>query len=229
MDHKIITLPSVLHILGLARNLIFVSKMDDAGVKAMFEKETCRMVRGEMMLLMGVHIGTLYKLLGSSIIDGCNISGFLEIGAKEGKTLVVSREKTILWHQILEHIGEKGLRVLPDKDMFEGVSDYSLYLHLCEHCLYGKQNPASFSFGATRARGILQFLHTDVFGLVTIPSLVKSMYYVSFIYDFSRNTWIYFLRKKSKVFDKFKEFKALVENQTKKKIKVLRMDNGGEM
>eukprot|EP00253_Pinus_taeda_P029316 PITA_29316 len=55
-----------------------------------------------------------------------------------------------------------------------------------------------------------------------------SVYYVSFIDDFSRNTWIYFLKKKSEVFDRFKEFKALVENQTEKKIKVLRTDNGGE-
>jgi transposase InsO family protein len=67
-----------------------------------------------------------------------------------------------------------------------------------------------------------------VFGPVPIPSLGKSLYYISFIDDFSRNTWIYFLRNKSEVFDKFKEFKALVENQTKKKIKVLRTDNGGE-
>jgi hypothetical protein len=54
MDGRIRTLPSVLHIPGLARNLIFVSKMDDAGVKTMFEKETCRMVQGEMVLLRGV-------------------------------------------------------------------------------------------------------------------------------------------------------------------------------
>lgn len=54
------------------------------------------------------------------------------------------------------------------------------------------------------------------------------MYCVLFIYDFSRNTWIYFLKKKSEVFDRFKEFKALVENQIEKKIKVLRTDNGGE-
>jgi hypothetical protein len=66
-----------------------------------------------------------------------------------------------------------------------------------------------------------------VFGPVHVPSLGKSMYYVSFIDDLSRNTWIYFLRKKFKVFDQFKEFKALVENQTEKKIKVLRTDNGG--
>ena len=54
------------------------------------------------------------------------------------------------------------------------------------------------------------------------------MYYVSFIDDFSRKTFIYFLRKKSEVFNRFKEFKALVENQTEKKIKVLRTDNSGE-
>ena len=53
------------------------------------------------------------------------------------------------------------------------------------------------------------------------------MYYVSFINDFSRNTWIYFLRKKTEVFAKFKEFKSLVENQSEKKIKVLSTDNGG--
>src|SRR3984885_12287999 len=61
-----------------------------------------------------------------------------------------------------------------------------------------------------------------------VPSLGKSMYYVSFIGDFSRNTWIYFLKKKSEFFDRFKEFRALVENQSEKKIKVLRTDNGGE-
>jgi hypothetical protein len=109
MDGRIRTLPGVLHIPGLARNLIFVSKMDDAGVKTVFEKETCRMVRGEMVLLRGVWIGTLYKLLGSTISDGCNSSIVPEIGAEEGKTPTVSGEKTMLWHQRLGHIGEKGL------------------------------------------------------------------------------------------------------------------------
>jgi hypothetical protein len=67
-----------------------------------------------------------------------------------------------------------------------------------------------------------------VFGSVHVPSLGKSLYCVSFIDYFSRNTWIYFLRKKSEVFDKFKEFKALVENQIDKKIKVFRTKNGVE-
>jgi hypothetical protein len=54
------------------------------------------------------------------------------------------------------------------------------------------------------------------------------MYYVSFVDDFLRNTWIYSLQKKFEVFDKLKEFKALVKNQTKNKIKVSRIHNSGE-
>ena len=51
---------------------------------------------------------------------------------------------------------------------------------------------------------------------------------MTFIDDFSRKTWIYFLKTKGEVFARFKEFKALLENQIGKKIKVLRSDNGGE-
>jgi transposase InsO family protein len=43
-----------------------------------------------------------------------------------------------------------------------------------------------------------------------------------------RKTWIYFLKTKDGVLARFQEFKAQVENLTKRKIKVLRSDNGGE-
>ena len=98
-----------------------------------------------------------------------------------------------------------------------------------EHCIYGKHNRVRFASSAIRANAIFKLIHIDVFGHVHVPSLGRSMCYVSFIYDFSRNTWIYFIRKKYEVFAKFKEFKALVENKPEKKIKVLRTDNGGEL
>jgi hypothetical protein len=135
----------------------------------------------------------------------------------------------MLWHQRLGHIGEKGLRLLHGKGMVEGMSNCSLDFDFCEHCLYGKKNRVRFPSGATRAEGILQLVHSDVFGPVSVPSLGKSVYYVSFIDEFSRKTWIYFLRNKSEVFDRFKEFKALVENQIEKIIKVMRTDNGREL
>ena len=51
---RVRTLPGVLHIPALARNLIFVSKLDDVGVKTMFEKDTCKMVWEALVLMWGV-------------------------------------------------------------------------------------------------------------------------------------------------------------------------------
>src|ERR1044072_4149718 len=55
-----------------------------------------------------------------------------------------------------------------------------------------------------------------------------SRYFVKFIDDFSRKVWVYFMVHKSEVFAKFKVWKAEVENQTGRKIKYLRTDNGTE-
>jgi hypothetical protein len=54
-----------------------------------------------------------------------------------------------------------------------------------------------------REIGILELIHSDVFKNVPIPSPGKYMYYVSFIDDFLRNTWIDFRRNEYEVFDKF--------------------------
>jgi hypothetical protein len=59
IDGRIKTLLGVLHIPGLAKNLISVRKMDDAGVKEIFKKEIYRMVRGVMVSLNGYLFGTL--------------------------------------------------------------------------------------------------------------------------------------------------------------------------
>jgi hypothetical protein len=96
----------------------------------------------------------------------------------------------MMWHQRLGHIREKGLRLLHDKGMVEGMSNYPLDFDLCEHCVYGKKKRVRFPSGATRTVGILQLVHSDVFGPVSVPSLGKYVYYVSFIDDLSRNTWI---------------------------------------
>eukprot|EP00253_Pinus_taeda_P001996 PITA_01996 len=113
---RVRTLPGVLHIPALARNLIFVSKLDDAGVKTVFEKDTCKMIQGALVLMWGVHTGNLYKLQGSTVVDGCNSYVVPESGAEN---LVAFREKTMLWHQRLGHIGENGVRILHGKGLVE--------------------------------------------------------------------------------------------------------------
>jgi hypothetical protein len=109
------------------------------------------MVRGAMVLMKGVWFGTLYKLLGITISDGCNSSIVPDIGVEEERTPTVSGEKVMLWHQRLGNIGEKGLRLLQSKGMVEGMSKFSLDFDFCERCLYGKQNQVRFPSGAMRA------------------------------------------------------------------------------
>jgi hypothetical protein len=135
---RIRNLPGVLHIPKLARSLISVNKIDDARVDTVSGKNTCKMVQGAMVLMRGVRCGTLYKLLGSTYTNGCNIFFVLEQTNKEDKTNIVPEKKTMLWHQRLGHIGEKGLRTLHGKGMVGGMSNCTLDFDFCEHCIYGK-------------------------------------------------------------------------------------------
>jgi len=63
---------------------------------------------------------------------------------------------------------------------------------------------------------------------MSTKALSGGEYFVTFIDDHSRKTWIYFLKTKDEVFNWFREFKALLENMSGKKIKVLHSNNGGE-
>ena len=86
-------------------------------------------------------------------------------------------------------------------------------------CAKGKNTKNTFPSSESKAKGILEIIHSDVCGPMSSSSLSGYVYYVSLIDDFSRKTWIYFLKNKDGLFNKFKEFKALIENDTEKKIK----------
>jgi hypothetical protein len=102
-------------------------------------------------------------------------------------------------------------------------------LDFCDHCVYGKHKRVIFlRVGKEKKSERLELVHTDVWGPAQVSSLGGSHYYVTFIDDATRKTWVYCIRQKSDVFDTFNKWKALVENETGKKLKCLRSDNGGE-
>jgi hypothetical protein len=79
-----------------------------------------------------------------------------------------------------------------------------------------------------RAASPLDLIHSDFMGPFPLPSINKERYMLIFVDDLSCFTWIFFIRKKSEVFQHFIDFKALVETQSRKKIKILQTDNRGE-
>ena len=100
---------------------------------------------------------------------------------------------------------------------------------LCEGCILGKQHRENFPSGKSiREKAPFEIIHSDLCGPMQKTSVSGSNYMLTFIDDFTRKVWAYFLKYKSEVFQKFFHFKALVEKQSGFHIKFLRTDRGGE-
>lgn len=99
----------------------------------------------------------------------------------------------------------------------------------CEACVIGKHHRVPFPKRSKwRSTEKLQLIYSDLCRPITPSSNSQMRYLLSFIDDFSRKTWIYFVAEKSETFHQFKIFKALVEKQSGCVIKCLRTDRGGE-
>jgi hypothetical protein len=129
---------------------------------------------------------------------------------------------TTLWNNRLGHMSEKGIQILHKINLFPYFKQIDL--DFCEYCVYGKQKRVRKEKKSEK----LELVHTDVWGPYQISYLGGSPYYVTFIDDATRKTWVYCIRQKSDVFDTFKKWKDLVENETGKWLKCLESENGGE-
>lgn len=143
--------------------------------------------------------------------------------------LMAKEDDSWMWHFRYGHLNFNGLRTLHQKQMVSGLPMITIPSKVCEECVIGKQHREKFPKGkAVRAQNCLDLVHSDICGPLNPISNGNKRYFVSFIDDFSRKAWVYFLQEKSEVFEAFKSFKALVEKQKGRAIKTLRTDRGGE-
>ena len=113
--------------------------------------------------------------------------------------------------------------------MVEGLPVIKATTGICKGCVVGKHPEHKFDRGkASRASCILGLIHYDISSPMPITSMNGSRYLLTFIDDFSKYTWVFFIKKKSEVYEKFTELNALTENASGQKIKILRSDNGGD-
>jgi hypothetical protein len=98
-------------------------------------------------------------------------------------------------------------------------------LHRLYQRKYAKQVKKS---EVKQSAGILEIVHTNICGSFPIESMDRFDLFITFTNDFSYYGYIYPIKERSKVLDKFKIFKTEVENQHNIKIKVMRSDRGGE-
>ncbi|XP_059638693.1 uncharacterized mitochondrial protein AtMg00300-like [Cornus florida] len=84
-----------------------------------------------------------------------------------------NREDHNLWHQILGHMSERGLKIMHSKGKLPGIR--AIDIDLCESCVMGKQNRVSFKkSGRDLRKDKLELVHTDVWGQPLSHSLAEN-------------------------------------------------------
>ena len=93
-------------------------------------------------------------------------------------------------------------------------------LGACEACHMGKMTKTLLSETMERATDLLEIIHTDVCGPMSVEARGEYRHFLTLTDDLSRYGYIYLMKHKSETFEKFKEFQSEVENHRNKKIKV---------
>jgi transposase InsO family protein len=122
------------------------------------------------------------------------------------------------------------LNQLSKHDLVRGLKDVKFEKNkLCSSCQAGKQvtNTHPYKSQMSNHRP-LELLHMDLFGPTSFMSIGGNSYCLVIMDDYSRFTWVYFLRDKSNVFETFKSFAILAQNQFDFDINKVRSDNGSE-
>ncbi|GKV33525.1 hypothetical protein SLEP1_g42028 [Rubroshorea leprosula] len=121
------------------------------------------------------------------------------------------------------------LSSLQQKKMVNGLPHFDSPSKICEICMVNKQHRDSFPKDRSwRAKQVLDLVHSDLCGPINPTSNGGKQYFITFVDDYSRKTWVYFLQTKSEALAAFKNFKVLAENEVGRSVKVLRTDRGGE-
>ena len=102
------------------------------------------------------------------------------------------------------------------------------FYDVCDHCCNGKNHRTPFPKNNFVKRKPFELIHSDVCGKIDPISNGGAQYFLTFIDEYSKYCWVYLLKSKDQVFEKFREWKTGVETQCDAKIRILRSDNGGE-
>ncbi|GJW42927.1 putative ribonuclease H-like domain-containing protein [Tanacetum coccineum] len=134
------------------------------------------------------------------------------------------------WHRRLGHVNFKNLNKLVKGNLVRGLpSKIFQNDHTCVACQKGKQHKASCKAKSVSSIShSLQLLHMDLFGPTSVRSLNHKTYCLVITDDFSRFSWVFFLRTKDETSGILKDFIRQIENQLNQKVKSIRCDNGTE-
>ncbi|KAE8705435.1 hypothetical protein F3Y22_tig00110429pilonHSYRG01243 [Hibiscus syriacus] len=212
-----VQLQDVYHVPGMKKNLLSVAQLTSSGHYVLFGPQDVKVYRD-------------VKITETPTMEGRRLESIYVMSAESAYVDRTRKNETSdLWHMRLGHVSYSKLSVMVKKSMLKGLPQLDVRTDtVCAGCQYGKAHQLPYDESKFKAKEPLELVHSDVFGPVKQQSISGMRYMVTFIDDFSRYVWVFFMKEKSDTFSKFKEFRDSAEGEVGKKICCLRTDNGGE-
>ncbi|GJR31754.1 putative ribonuclease H-like domain-containing protein [Tanacetum coccineum] len=209
-------------------NLFSVSQMCDKKNKVLFTDTECLVLSPEFKLPDENQV--LLRIPRQNNMYSFNLENIVPSGGLACLIAKATIDESNKWHRRLGHVNFKNLNKLVKGNLVRGLpSKIFQNDHTCVACQKGKQHKASCKAKSVSSISQpLQLLHMDLFGPTSVRSLNHKTYCLVITDDFSRFSWVFFLRTKDETSGILKDFIRQIENQLNQKVKTIRCDNGTE-
>ncbi|GJU40653.1 retrovirus-related pol polyprotein from transposon TNT 1-94 [Tanacetum coccineum] len=211
----------VYYVEGLGHNLFSVGQFCDSDLEVAFRKHTCfvRDIKGTD-ILKGNRGTNLYTIS----IDEMMKSSPICLLSK------ASKSKSWLWHRRLNHLNFGTINDLARKDLVRGLPRLKFEKdHLCSACQLGKSKKFSHRPKSKNTNmEVLHTLHMDLCGPMRVQSIKGKKYILVIVDDYSRFTWVKFLRSKDETPEFVTNFLKQIQVGLNKTVRFIRTDNGTE-
>ena len=183
----------------IQNKLLSSPSMTEKGATAEFKSQSCKISIHGKTYSIGHKHGKLYKLNSVPEDQTCCL------GTADSKADSLS-----LQHLRYGHLGYDNVKLLNRKDMVGGMkisSTEEVDRYSCEGCAMGKQHCQPFPKKSQhKSSKPWELIHSDMCGPMSVPSVGGSRFFVTYIDDFSRYTYVYIIKHMSEVLEKFQEF-----------------------
>ena len=210
--------PRVFHVLDLSYNLYYVGQLAKLGYRLIFYYSGC-IVQDPRM---GQELGTSPRIGRMFPMDNLYLPPVTPVSIA---TVVCSLPSLALWHSHLSHAPSSRVQQLASKGLLGFVSKDNFD---CTSCQLEKQSALSFNNSESISNSIFELIHFDVWGPSPVTNIGGSRYFIVFIDDYSRYSWIFPMKSCSEILLIYSNFAKMVETQFSKRIKTFRSDNALE-
>ncbi|KAK1649920.1 hypothetical protein QYE76_067725 [Lolium multiflorum] len=216
-----ITLVDVMLVKTLGYNLLSVSALGKMGFTVFIDNDIVVLLWSKTLKVafVGYREHNLYVVdfSGTTTSSAMCLFGKVDVGW--------------LWHRRLAHVNMRTLQSLHKGNHIVGLMENVSFAkdRVCRACVEGKMHDSPHpSKTIISSKRILELLHVDLFGPVTHASLGAKKHCLVIVDDYSRYTWVYFLKTKDETQQIFIDFATEVQRQHNLLIMAIRSDNGSE-